>query len=265
MNIDRILKIFYHSARGQSKTQPSQEFTILVPVYAETTALAFSKFYFDALGAKVLYVLDSKKASRLSEVENLVRQSVPTYENPGSYLEFGYDKLVAKAPTDWILRIDCDEVPTPEMLSFCNDFIRHGRRGIGMFDRRQLRWHENTLQEMDWADYHEVQSRFFNRSRVKFDHTLHTPGIKVPILGRIKAPVLAKILHLDFVFNSHSDRVNKSARYELAGQVKSVSNYYRAHPDTHNWCIAKNERLEAVYRRWLNQVQAVESRVTKSI
>lgn len=133
------------------------DYTILIPVYDETTALAFSKFYFDSIGQRPLYVLDSKKAFRQKEVEEIVQQAVPIYSNSGQCIEAGYEQLVTQAPTDWIFRVDCDEIPTLEALAFCRDSIRRVRSGIGLFDRRQLRWHEGTLEEINWPDYKDAQ------------------------------------------------------------------------------------------------------------
>ena len=225
------------------------DFTILIPVYDETKALVFSKFYFDAIGAKPLYVLNSNRISRQKEVENIVQQPVPIYNNPGLFLEAGFDQYVAQAPTDWILRIECDEAPMPEALSFCREFIRQKRRGIGLFDRSELRWQADHFQEIIWPDYTGAQWRFFNRSRVKFDHAIHTGGLKVPTLGRFKAPIAAQILHLDMVFNSQQEIEEKHAGYERAGHVKSATDLVR---ENFSWRATKHKGFEEIYRRWLN-------------
>ena len=74
-------------------------FTIIIPVFEETDALSFSRFYFDALEVKPIYALDSKRSHRHGEVEALLGRAVSIYENPGSCIEANYGNLASLAPT----------------------------------------------------------------------------------------------------------------------------------------------------------------------
>ncbi len=212
-----------------------QACTIMIPVFDETAALRFSAHYFSSLGITPLYVLDSKKIERKAEVEKIVGNKVAIYENPKTYVEANYDRLVAQSPTDMIVRIDCDEILSVEALKFVQRFSSEGGRGIVGFDRRQLRISDGRFEALDWQPYQDIQWRLINRRKVTFDFALHTAGIHVPALQRVRAPLEAVIYHLDFLFNNVGERGKKNARYMNAGMKESMMERFTYDKRAENW------------------------------
>lgn len=110
-------------------------FSVIVPVLNETDALQFSSDYFKSFGIRPIYALDSKRSARRAEVERLVQDDVTIFQNSGNCIEAGYEALAALSTTDWILRIDCDEIPNLAALRHCGDFVNNPSDIYCGFDR----------------------------------------------------------------------------------------------------------------------------------
>jgi hypothetical protein len=187
-------------------------YTIIIPFYRETTALQFSRFYFDSLRIKPIYVLDSKQIARRKEAEDILGQPVAVYNNPGGFVEAHFDRLAALAPTDWILRIDCDEAPNPALLEHCARFVKRPTSNLCGFDRDDLLWRGNRFQRLKYSPlFFDSQFRLFNRRQVKFISETHTPGYhvpkwKVPLVPLWHGPLNARIYHLQRTFEPAEKR-----------------------------------------------------------
>jgi hypothetical protein len=194
-------------------------FTILTPIFNETKALEFSSFYFDRLGADVRYVLDSQCTPEAAETLRRLGREAYHFDNDQPFIENGYESFCAASPTDWILRIDCDEVPSRELIEACREFVAHDEAGVAGFERHQVLWRDKRLWTATAERFncvHQRQWRLFNRAAVRFCRTIHTPGIEV------RAPVAmaptAALFHLSWVFLTWEERLAKAARYDRHGQ-----------------------------------------------
>lgn len=225
------------------------DYSILIPVFTETDALWFSKFYFDSLNLKPIYVLDSKRIDRRDEVERVIGREVLIYENPERYIEANFAKLAALSPTDWILRIDCDEVVSSALIAHAANFAKQGRGAIKGYDRRQLRWHEYHFQAEKRFIQRDVQYRLFDRRKVEFLHRIHTPGYKVHPWQFLPAPRAARIFHLQFVFETVLDRKRK---YEIYRKVENAQSFRDWFGITRGkgWDTLEDPHLTSVYRAW---------------
>ena len=198
---------------------PGFPFSILVPVYNETNALSFSMHYMREAGLSPIYVVDRK---RPAATEALIAQAgVPRvfFDNDKPFIENGYESFVAQSPTDWVLRLDCDEVPNLDLLAYCRDFVEQQREGVAGFERHQLLWKGDrflTATTDRFSPPHQRQWRLFNRRTVQFNQQIHTAGIHLPTLAF--APPQAEIYHLSWVFLTWQNRLAKAARYDDHGQ-----------------------------------------------
>ncbi len=234
---------------------PQQDFTILIPVFEETSALEFSIYFFQRMGVRPLYVLDSKRRDRKPEVEKLVGNAVPIYENnDGKTAEANFDKLISVSPTDWILRVDCDEVPNQEALAYCKQFMQSRSRGTVGFERPQLYFANDRLQAVADQDYNatiaSVQWRFFNRKTVKVDRRIHTPGYKLPLWGKTVAPLPASLFHLEWVFTTPQGRAEKSVRYDSVHQAPHMRSLQLRDPKDSISVPSNNSELEQIFQEW---------------
>ena len=196
-------------------------FTIQIPVFDETRALEFSSFYFDRMGLRPRYVLDTQRTPEAEATLRRLGHDPAFFENDKTFIESGYENFAAASPTDWILRMDCDEVPSPEVIGFCREFVRRDERGAAGFKRRELLWHDGRflMTPLDeTAVPNQRQWRLFNRKRVRFLPRIHTPGIEPE--SRVPAPPEIAFYHLSWVFLTWEERVQKTARYDAHGQPR---------------------------------------------
>ncbi len=231
-------------------------FTIIVPVFEETAALAFSNFYFTQRGLTPIYALDSKRLARRAEVEKILGRQVAIYENPGNCIEASYRNLASLSPTDWVLRVDCDEAPNVPMLAHCLRFTAHPTDAYCGFDRDDLIWRDSHFERLKYAPlFVDTQFRLFNRTKVKFINRIHTPGFhipqwKLPFLPGWNAPRSARLYHLQRIFITPQHRAEKLARYNAAGQDQQF-NRWLARPDaSFQWRGFQDAAFTHIFAQW---------------
>lgn len=231
-------------------------FTIIVPVFEETDALAFSNFYFTERGLAPIYALDSKRIARRGEVEKILGRKVEIYQNPGTCIEASYQALASLSPADWVLRIDCDEVPNQLMLEHCNRFTQHPSDAYCGFDRDDLIWRGGRFERLKYAPlFVDTQFRLFNRTKVQFVSRIHTPGFhvpkwKLPFLPGWNAPRVARLYHLQRVFITAQQRTEKLARYNAAGQQLQFNNWLARPDESFNWRGFNDGEFTRLFARW---------------
>ena len=230
--------------------------TIIIPVFEETQALSFSKYYFDQHNLQPIYALDSKRSSRRAEVQKLLGREVAIYENPGNCIEASYQNLASLSPTDWILRIDCDEIPNPAMMAYCSQFAAKPTDAYCGFDRDDLRWNENRLEKVKVGfAFVDNQFRLFNRNKVKFINRIHTPGFDVPIWKLPFCPLWnasrnARIYHLQRPFLTDAERTKKIARYDAAGQDKKFHEWGLKSEKDIRWVPFHDQEFQDIFASW---------------
>ena len=231
-------------------------FTIIIPVFEETDALAFSNCYFNALGLVPIYALDSKRVHRRAEVEKMLGRTVAIYENPGNCIEANYHKLAKLSPTDWILRVDCDEVPNAAMLAHCTRFVANPTDAYCGFDRDDLLWRGDHFQRLQYAPFFvDTQFRLFNRTKVRFLTRIHTPGIhvpkwKIPFVPLWNAPRQARLYHLQRVFITPAQRAEKLVRYNSSGQEQKFNDWLSRPDDSFKWRAFHDQDFTRVFAQW---------------
>ena len=231
-------------------------FTIIVPVFEETYALVFSQIYFSSLGLHPLYVLDSKKVSRRIEVENLLGREVEIYENSGHCIEAGYENLANVAKTDWILRVDCDEAPNKALLEHAARFVLNPTYSYCAYDRDDIIWRGTKFERLKYAPlYFDSQFRLFNRREVKFVNRIHTPGFHVPrwkpvIWPAWHGPFSARLYHLNREFVTSQQLVDKTLRYNAAGQHKKFENWYSRSANSFKWLSFDDNSFNEFFSCW---------------
>ena len=231
-------------------------YTIIIPVFEETAALLFSHAYFSSLGLVPIYALDSKKFSRRQEVEKLLGREVVVFENPGSCIESGYANLAALSPSDWILRVDCDEVPNAAMLQHCAKFVARPVDVYCGFDRDDLIWKGDHFEKLKYAPlFVDTQFRLFNRSKIKYVSRIHTPGFrvpkwKIPFVPIWNAPSRARLYHVQRVFITPQQRAEKLTRYNGAEQDQQFNDWLARPDESFTWRPFNDRQFTDLFARW---------------
>jgi hypothetical protein len=231
------------------------DLTIQIPLFNEMEALEFSKFYFDSIDVDVHYVLDSQCLERTKALAIKLGVRYSEFRNDKPYIENGYENFSAASPTDWVLRIDCDEVPTPELIDFARNFARGGQ-GVASFERLQVIWRQGGFHRSNAARFApqvQRQYRLFNRRNVEFDTAIHTPGIRIDAPAH--APSQACLYHMSWIYLSWDERLEKANRYDAYGQPPANRENQLMSLDDQDFIHVKPTIIDAVYARWISARQ----------
>ena len=251
--------LFEHDIGTAKHKLNFENISIIIPIFEETSALEFSKFYFDKLNLKPTYALDSKRIERRKSLEEILGQSVSVYDNPGNCIEANYETLANLSTTDWILRIDCDEVPNLQLLEHCAKFIARPTDAYCGFDRDDVLWRGSHFERLKYNPFFfDSQYRLFNRRQVKFVKKIHTPGFempkwKLPLIPLWHGPLSARIYHLQRNFTSAQQRAEKVARYNSSGQSKTLGEWIRKDDESFKWTKLNAPELNSIYSQWLEK------------
>ena len=121
--------------------------------------------------------------------------------------------------TDWVLRVDGDEVPSVRLIETLPDLVRFADAGQVLVPRRWL-----FGSTSDWIDEHpwwpDFQARLVRRDRrLWFRGDLHW-GADPPASPQFAAPCL---YHLDLLLSSFEERVGKARRNERLQPGRTVA------------------------------------------
>jgi len=145
------------------------------------------------------------------------------------YVERSLSWLHSECSSDWILRLDGDEVVSPDLVRQLRELIADPNLAQYYIPRRWLypdtgRW----LREWPW--YPDFQNRLVrNDSRLWFSGLCHSGAVAALPARYLEAP----IYHLDCVFKSEQERERKVAAYlavpagaKAVGADRLVATYY---------------------------------------
>jgi len=235
---------------------PQPNFCIIVPIFEETQALSFADFYYRQLGFEPIFALDSKRLGRRNEVEHMLGREVAIYNNLGNCIEAHYSDLAALSPMDWVLRIDCDEVPNLALLKHAERFVSKPTDAYCGFDRDDLIWRNGQFERLKYAPFFvDTQFRLFDRRKVKFISRIHTPGFhvpkwKLPFLPKWNAPRHARLYHLQRTFITTEQRAEKLLRYNGAGQEAKFNDWLARPDESFKWLSFHDEAFTANFAKW---------------
>ena len=147
-------------------------------------------------------------ASRLVPDTRLIR-------NPGSIVEDLIPLIAQMFATQWILRIDDDELPTLAMMQFVEEAIGHNEVAVFGFLRHQcaISRAAGLLHARGVSTSLHRQWRLFQPTRVTFHNSLHTPGLLADGIYE-SGPASASLIHLDWAVHTLAERREKLEFYD---------------------------------------------------
>jgi hypothetical protein len=228
-------------------------FTIQIPIFNETKALAFSSFLFTQMGLRPRYVLDTQSTPETRTLLHRLGHEATFFANDKPFIENGYERFSAISPTDWILRLDCDEALSWEAIEFCRRHVESGSTGVVGLERHQVIWQEESFQTATTERFlpaNARQWRLYNRRHVRFDPRIHTPGIFVE--DAVAAPRGATMYHLSWVYLDMLARAKKAARYDAHAPGGNSGSWLVPIGEI-DWAELDAPDLRAAYVRWTRQ------------
>ena len=148
--------------------------------------------------------------------------------NSKDYAEHSVDQLFSQASCPWILRMDDDELFSPELVGFLggvNNYCDYTMIGI---HRKWCR--VNHSGRLQWTAFPPIgfdwQFRLAQKDRITYVSRVHTPGIKIENVAF--APLDSFIVHLDYLYSPFEERLKKVENYDKMepGMGKRTAFYY---------------------------------------
>jgi len=234
-----------------------------IPVSSEPYFLVeWAVQFWKKVGIPHFFSIDSKfEGEKVPLFEKLRSRNFSIFPSTGLTIEAGYQEFCNSIPSDLILRIDIDEVLlNKEYLSMCEALLQRSPDSIIGIPRVQAVLGSSGLGrcvDSEFSPLEHIQWRGFDKTRAEWDITVHTPGFKVQEDRKVPLPDLNSFIHLNWVFLNQQQLLEKSRRYDLAGQsiVNRVQHTFQVHSATSEELLRTPVRLKV--RRHLRALRRI--------
>lgn len=192
-------------------------YSVVIPTKNSENHIDIILDYYRSIGTRAIVFIDDASADntlRVCRKQNF--HGVETIANAAGVVEAVIEEISKRAPSDWVLRFDDDEIPSKKLMDFADAAIRSDITAKYGFRRLQCCLMQNGLfasSVFDSSDH--IQWRLYNRRATKYSDKVHTPGIEVD--NPVKAPPEAVFLHLDWIVRSYEERQRKVEHYDRYG------------------------------------------------
>jgi hypothetical protein len=252
----------------QSETFGDQIELVIPTVNSERWLGCFLEFY-NANRIRVVYAVDRRTSDG-------TRGLITKYGFPFIELEAAEPRVEALLPSiaaqiaaPWILRLDDDELPTPNLLEFAADVAASDSVAAHSFPRANYRRNPASGRlERSYFFAFGPDAQLFRACRlykpksVAYHGELHTPGFLAP--SERSAPDDIYILHFDWVLRSRQARQIKFENYErqapvVARRCKHQSLYETVPEAWHLFGEVQDETLQNFARNLDREMAAKDS------
>jgi len=193
----------------------SKRVSIMIPtINSEPYIGLILRYYYD-LRVNIHVLVDSKTNDKTFEIAQNYA-SVEIMENKTGVIEDSLEEISKKMGTDWVLRIDDDELPSKAMLDFVYEVIHQEEIEVVGFRRYQCAVSKPgfVLFSQEYDSDKQRQWRLYRPLKVDFIKKIHSPGFRRNSQRSLKAPDDAFMIHLDWAIHSYAERLLKLERYE---------------------------------------------------
>jgi hypothetical protein len=193
--------------------------TLVVPTFDSESWIRSVVDFYDGIGVRPLYAVDGRTGDRTREILAARSQNWITVAATAPRVEAMLPGILRQVDTPWVLRLDDDELPAPELLQCCDQAVERHDAPVWGFPRLCLRWSPGR-QALEYSTFltfgahvdMDRQWRLFRPDCVTLRDEVHTPGFDSSLKAR--APSDARILHFDWVLRTPSRRREKALSYE---------------------------------------------------
>jgi Glycosyl transferase family 2 len=202
----------------QSQTFGDQVELVIPTVNSERWLSSFLEFY-KANRIRVVYAVDRRTSDGTRDL--ITKHGFPCIEVEAAEprVEALLPAIAAQIAAPWILRLDDDELPTPNLLEFAANVAASDSIAAYSFPRANYRCNPASGRlERSYFFAFGPDAQLFRACRlykpksVAHHGELHTPGF-FPSIEKFAAPDIY-ILHFDWVLRSHEARQRKFESYE---------------------------------------------------
>lgn len=189
---------------------------VVVPTIDSARHIDIVLTYYRSIGVPVTVFVDRKTRDDTAAIARRHADDVVLFDNPSQRVGAMLEGMSRHFGTEWVLRIDDDELPSVAMMEFVASVLSARRCDVVGFGRYQC------LFDHDGGIHHDAthgfeahrQWRLYRPARVRFHGRGHTAGFDFKAHRGLAAPPPAFMIHLDWIVHSPAERLQKLRRYD---------------------------------------------------
>ncbi len=232
--------------------------TLVVPTINSASWIGEIFHFYREVGVDPLFAIDTRSSDGTEKVLADLGARLATVASPSRRVESLLPAIAASSPTEWLLRLDDDELPSGALLRWLGEVDLDAPVDVYGFPRCQLvldekqRLMRSRFISFGPAAEFDRQWRMFRRDRAVYSDQLHSPGLVIQ--SGAGAPDDALILHFDWIIRSYEERLSKFARYrDQSGNAALRARHYGIWEDIplawHAFEPVESEKLAAFARK----------------
>jgi hypothetical protein len=200
--------------------------TIVVPTINSASWIAGIFHFYREAGVDPLFAVDTRSSDGTEKVLADLGARFVTVASSSRRVESLLPAIVASSPTEWLLRLDDDELPSGALLRWLGQVDLDAPVDVHGFPRCQLVLDDKRrLMRSRFLSYgpsaeFDRQWRMFRRDRAVYSDELHSPGLVIQ--SGSGAPDDALILHFDWIIRSYEERLSKLVRYRGQSEMAAM-------------------------------------------
>jgi len=193
-----------------------QELTIVVPTFNAAAFLDITLSYYTAIGLPITVFVDAKSTDDTALIAAQHTAEVKHQQNSSSVVEGMIQAISTQTGSDWILRLDDDELPSLGMLAYVAEIIGSSDTHAVGFVRQQCA--VSLGQKLKASTIHHArdhrQWRLYRAQHMQWTPAVHTAGFEPVAQHSVAAPDDAFMIHLDWSLHDYQSRLKKVRRYD---------------------------------------------------
>ena len=201
----------------------AEKFSIIITTRDSSRWISELLEWYKKLSVAPIFIVDSRTVDNTREIISGYGYKYFDFTPKNDFPEAGMLRFGAeKSNSDWILRLDDDELPNRSLIDWVSKIGVGSRNQCWFINRRELLvsggeiYYSRSYGKYPMPGYPyqlHPMARLYNRSRIGFSEELHTTGLKELKLFDF-SPSENFIIHLSCLVHPFSERVQKIRKYE---------------------------------------------------
>jgi glycosyltransferase involved in cell wall biosynthesis len=221
---------------------------IIVPTMNAAPFIDITLSYYANINIPVTVMVDTKSCDSTELCAKQYAKDVKRVDNSSSVVEGMIEQLSRQAGTDWVLRLDDDELPSLAMLAQVAKLITLKDIHAAGFVRKQcaVSTEKTLLASMLHRETDHRQWRLYRPDRMRYTQNVHTAGFEPVAKHSFAVPAEAFMVHLDWSLHDYQSRGAKVARYDAHTEGKgSMWRDFYLYEDDPNHGASQFARVDA--------------------
>lgn len=197
--------------------------TVIIPTINSARYLDITLKYYKRMDVSPVIFVDAKSTDTTFQLASSLCEHVHLAENSHEWVESIIERISRSVATEWVLRVDDDELPSRAILEMCKLGMPETSYSIVSLPRMNC----GLTRSGQFAHNRRARDRQFRLYRVndvQYVTAIHTPGFIVRRSLQLAHPHF--LLHFDWAVRNYEERRAKVDQYNRIGGT-AAGDYYR--------------------------------------